>query len=102
MAQGYDGFTAMKGRKFIIDDENGQIMSSIIRSFLLGESPGSLAATRLIIRLILYLPTRPITRRSPNASIEKDRQGHLSRSIKTSVKRLTISAVIRCFLASIS
>jgi 5'-nucleotidase len=50
MAQGYDGFTAMKGRKFIIDDENGQIMSSIIRSFLLGKllhphwtqlSPGS-------------------------------------------------------------
>jgi len=37
MAQGYDGFTAMKGRKFIIDDENGQIMSSIIRSFLLGK-----------------------------------------------------------------
>lgn len=37
MAQGYDGYEALKGRKFIIDDENGQIMSSIIRSFLLGE-----------------------------------------------------------------
>jgi len=39
MAQGYDGFTAMKNRNFIIDDENGQIMSSIIRSFLLGKLP---------------------------------------------------------------
>lgn len=37
MAQGYDGYEGLKGRKFIIDDENGQIMSSIIRSFLLGE-----------------------------------------------------------------
>ncbi|ORX38934.1 Metallo-dependent phosphatase-like protein [Kockovaella imperatae] len=38
MAQGYDGFEALKNRKFIIDDENGQIMSSIIRSFLLGSA----------------------------------------------------------------
>lgn len=38
MAEGYDGFQALKNRKFIIDDENGQIMSSIIRSFLLGEA----------------------------------------------------------------
>lgn len=37
MAQGYDGFEGLKNRKFIIDDENGQIMSSIIRSFLLGK-----------------------------------------------------------------
>lgn len=37
MAEGYDGFQPLKNRKFIIDDENGQIMSSIIRSFLLGE-----------------------------------------------------------------
>jgi len=32
----YDGFEALKNRKFIVDDESGQIMSSIIRSFLLG------------------------------------------------------------------
>jgi 5'-nucleotidase len=56
MAQGYDGFTAMKGRKFIIDDENGQIMSSIIRSFLLGKLADA-CRTKLISRLILHLPT---------------------------------------------
>ncbi|KAE8543376.1 hypothetical protein D1P53_000082 [Cryptococcus gattii VGV] len=38
MAQGYDGFEALKNRNFIVDDENGQIMSSILRSFLLGSS----------------------------------------------------------------
>ncbi|OCF34141.1 hypothetical protein I316_04090 [Kwoniella heveanensis BCC8398] len=38
MAQGYDGFEALKHRRFIVDDENGQIMSSILRSFLLGSS----------------------------------------------------------------
>lgn len=36
MAGGYDGFDALKGRKFVVDHENGQTMSSIIRSFLLG------------------------------------------------------------------
>jgi 5'-nucleotidase len=34
----YDGFEALKNRKFIVDDDNGQIMSSIVRSFLLGKS----------------------------------------------------------------
>ncbi|WVQ75350.1 hypothetical protein IAR50_004969 [Cryptococcus sp. DSM 104548] len=38
MAQGYDGFEPLKNRKFIVDDENGQIMSSILRSFLLGSA----------------------------------------------------------------
>ncbi|KAK4685256.1 hypothetical protein P7C73_g4898, partial [Tremellales sp. Uapishka_1] len=38
MAQGYDGFEPLKNRKFVVDDETGQIMSSIIRSFLLGSS----------------------------------------------------------------
>ncbi|WWC97747.1 hypothetical protein V866_004633 [Kwoniella sp. B9012] len=38
MALGYDGFTDLKDRKYIVDDENGQIMSSILRSFLLGSS----------------------------------------------------------------
>ncbi|WWC64228.1 uncharacterized protein I303_106837 [Kwoniella dejecticola CBS 10117] len=38
MALGYDGFHALKDRKFVVDDENGQIMSSILRSFLLGSS----------------------------------------------------------------
>jgi 5'-nucleotidase len=37
MAEGFDGFQDLKNRKFIIDDDNGQIMSSIVRSFLLGE-----------------------------------------------------------------
>ncbi|ODN74799.1 hypothetical protein L202_07114 [Cryptococcus amylolentus CBS 6039] len=38
MAQGFDGFEPLKNRKFIVDDENGQIMSSILRSFLLGSA----------------------------------------------------------------
>ncbi|ORY29141.1 hypothetical protein BCR39DRAFT_532806 [Naematelia encephala] len=38
MALGYDGFTALKNRKFVVDDEAGQIMSSIIRHFLLGSA----------------------------------------------------------------
>lgn len=38
MADGFDGFEAFKGHPYIIDDENGQTMSAIIRSFLLGSA----------------------------------------------------------------
>lgn len=38
MAQGFDGFEALRGRKMIIDHEVGQSMSAIIRSFLLGST----------------------------------------------------------------
>lgn len=38
MAQGHDGFLALKGNKYLIDDEQGQLMSGIVRKYLLGES----------------------------------------------------------------
>ena len=34
----YDGFTALKNRPFLVDDETGLMISSIVRSFLLGSS----------------------------------------------------------------
>ena len=36
MAQGHDGFIALKGKKYLVDDESGQMMSSIVRKYLLG------------------------------------------------------------------
>ena len=36
MAQGHDGFIARKGNKYLVDDESGQMMSSIVRKYLLG------------------------------------------------------------------
>ena len=38
MAQGYDGFTPLKGNKYLIDDESGQITSTVVRKYLLGRS----------------------------------------------------------------
>ncbi|CDR87142.1 related to 5`-nucleotidase precursor [Sporisorium scitamineum] len=38
LAEGYDGFDALKRGKFVIDHENGQLMSTIVRKFLLGAS----------------------------------------------------------------
>lgn len=38
MAEGYDGFVAFKGKPYLVDEETGVIMSSIIRKFLLGLS----------------------------------------------------------------
>ena len=36
MAQGHDGFLPLKGKKYLVDDESGQLMSAIVRKYLLG------------------------------------------------------------------
>ncbi|KAI0078996.1 Metallo-dependent phosphatase [Panus rudis PR-1116 ss-1] len=36
MAEGHDGFTPFKGQPHLIDDESGQMMSTIVRKYLLG------------------------------------------------------------------
>ncbi|KAG6820781.1 hypothetical protein H0H93_011546 [Arthromyces matolae] len=36
MAQGHDGFLALKGKPYLVDDESGQLLSSIVRKYLLG------------------------------------------------------------------
>ncbi|KAG9095183.1 hypothetical protein FS749_010910 [Ceratobasidium sp. UAMH 11750] len=36
MASGHDGYEALKGNQYLIDDENGILMSSIVRRYLLG------------------------------------------------------------------
>lgn len=36
MAQGHDGFLPLKGCRYLIDDENGQMMSTLVRKYLLG------------------------------------------------------------------
>lgn len=35
MAQGHDGFEALKGNKYLIDDEVGQMFSTLVRQYLL-------------------------------------------------------------------
>ena len=37
MAQGHDGFEALKDHKYLVDDETGQMMSTIVRKYLLGK-----------------------------------------------------------------
>lgn len=36
MVEGHDGFTPLVGRKYLVDDENGQLMSTLVRKYLLG------------------------------------------------------------------
>jgi 5'-nucleotidase len=37
LAQGHDGYEPLRGRNYLVDDENGQLMSSLVRKYLLGE-----------------------------------------------------------------
>ncbi|KAI0747874.1 Metallo-dependent phosphatase [Daedaleopsis nitida] len=36
MAEGHDGFLPLKGNRYLVDDESGQLMSAIVRKYLLG------------------------------------------------------------------
>ncbi|TCD68923.1 hypothetical protein EIP91_009474 [Steccherinum ochraceum] len=36
MAAGHDGFLPLKGQKYLVDDESGQMMSTLVRKYLLG------------------------------------------------------------------
>ena len=38
MAQGHDGFTALSKGKWLIDDECGSMLSTIVRKYMLGMS----------------------------------------------------------------
>ena len=38
MAQGFDGYEAFKDCEFLVDKENGRIMSDLVRHFLLGKT----------------------------------------------------------------
>lgn len=39
MGEGGDGYTMLKGKKQIINAENGQPASTLVRKYLLGKSP---------------------------------------------------------------
>lgn len=41
MAQGHDGFLPLRGNKYLVDDESGQLMSAIVRKYLLGKCLGN-------------------------------------------------------------
>lgn len=36
MAQGFDGFSPLQNQRYLIDDENGQLYSSLVRKYLMG------------------------------------------------------------------
>ena len=48
MAQGHDGFLPLAGKKYLVDDESGQMMSSIVRKYLLGKSEPSFFALGMV------------------------------------------------------
>lgn len=37
LAEGHDGYDVLKGNKYLIEDEGGQIMSAVVRKYLLGK-----------------------------------------------------------------
>jgi len=56
LASGHDGYDMLKGNKYLIEDEGGQMMSTVVRKYLLGESavniyiPTGMAETGRIVQ----------------------------------------------------
>ncbi|OSD02817.1 Metallo-dependent phosphatase [Trametes coccinea BRFM310] len=75
MADGHDGFLPLKGKRYLVDDESGQMMSAIVRKYLLG--------CRFVNRLSRMASTNHVELLDPETprvvSREKARQAHATR-----------------------
>ncbi|KAI1790780.1 Metallo-dependent phosphatase [Ganoderma leucocontextum] len=82
MAQGHDGFLPLKGNKYLVDDESGQLMSAIVRKYLLG--------CRFVNRLSRLANTHVVKLLDPETpavvSREKARQSHAARRSRSKSK----------------
>ncbi|KAG6910928.1 hypothetical protein DXG01_006611 [Tephrocybe rancida] len=67
MAQGHDGFVAFKGKPYLVDDESGQLMSSIVRKYLLGSH-----FVNMMAKLVPNLKPGMITQPRTSAAISRE------------------------------
>ncbi|GJE86791.1 bifunctional metallophosphatase/5'-nucleotidase [Phanerochaete sordida] len=78
MAQGHDGYDALKRGTYLVDDEGGQMMSAIVRKYLLGcrfvQRMSRLEAQDRIESLLHAATAEVIAR-------EQHRQAHLAKAI---------------------
>ncbi|PIL23766.1 hypothetical protein GSI_13516 [Ganoderma sinense ZZ0214-1] len=89
MAQGHDGFLPLKGNKYLVDDESGQLMSAIVRKYLLG--------CRFVNRLSRLASMHVVKLLDPETpavvSREKARQSHAARRSRSKSKDRLAGAV---------
>jgi hypothetical protein len=62
LASGHDGYEMLKGNKYLIEDEGGQMMSTVVRKYLLGES----AVNSSLQTWLEQVVSHRITVREPN------------------------------------
>jgi len=62
LASGHDGYDMLKGNKYLIEDEGGQMMSTVVRKYLLGESAMDISLRARLKHVASYR----ITVREPN------------------------------------
>ncbi len=82
MAQGHDGFTSLKGNKYLIDDETGQIMSTVVRKYLLGlfvYLHPNLPYSLTLHRFTICIEARTL-QRVPSPSARRNAQNHPTRA----------------------
>ncbi|KAH9946326.1 Metallo-dependent phosphatase [Epithele typhae] len=91
MAQGHDGFLPLKGCKYLVDDESGQMMSAIVRKYLLG--------ARFVNRLARMASTNPVQLLHPDTSAivqrEKARQSRPTRRSRSKSKDRGLASAVR-------
>lgn len=54
MAEGHDGYDALKGHRYLVDEENGMLFSAVVRKFLLGEYLLLAIATEISLTMEIF------------------------------------------------
>jgi len=78
MAQGHDGYLALKGNKCLIDDEVGQMFSTLVRQYLLGSR---------YVNKMARLADRPYLHADTKGIIGKERQRRKRHDVLNESKR---------------
>ena len=95
MAEGHDGFEMLKGQKLLIDDEQGQMMSTIVRKYLLGREAYTIELTVIHCALGSKYINKMNKPESPKVQHLYSDTDRLLQSAKASKDRLTRQASAR-------
>jgi 5'-nucleotidase len=89
MSDGYDGYDALKGGNFIIDHENGALMSTLVRKYLLGAS-------------FLWRMKQLRSKEDSKGSNSNDKAGEKENAQRPLMSRRTNSAIDRALRIGVS
>ncbi|KAJ7582554.1 Metallo-dependent phosphatase-like protein [Mycena floridula] len=82
MAEGHDGFLALKGKEYLVDDESGQMFSTIVRKYLMGSH-----YVNTLARLVAHPSTEDLQQATKDA-VRREKNRRVSMSSQQTPKAI--------------